>query len=151
MTTQIKPVIRPLTKDEAETFLAQHSIGRIALCLRERADLEPIHYVYDPPWVFGRTSLSTKLVTLAHSRWCAFETDEVRGLFDWETVVVKGPFYALNASLYKSENFERALAALRHLIPETLTDDDPTPERDVVFGVHVSRIEGRLAVTNEPR
>ena len=60
-----------------------------------RVDIEPLHYVYEAPWMFGRTSTGAKLLTLSHNQWCAFETDDVRGMFDWESVVVKGPFSTL--------------------------------------------------------
>ena len=42
---------------------------------------------------------------------------------------------------------DRVVAALRVLLPNFLTDDDPTPHRDVVFGVHASEISGRCSVS----
>ena len=149
MTANAKPLIRPLTREDAEVILGRNWIGRVAFCLRDRVEVEPIHYVYDAPWIFGRTSVGTKLATLAQNRWCAFETDEVRDLFDWESVVVKGPFYALNSPLYRSENYDRAVAALRHVIPDIRHDGERAPLRHVVFGVHASAIEGRSAVSDE--
>jgi hypothetical protein len=86
-------------------------------------------------------------MTLAHSRWCAFEVDEVQNLFDWQSVVVKGPFTPFEADAGR-EIYDRALAALRRLIPSTLTDDDPSPHRDIVFGVHASDVSGRCSVSN---
>lgn len=147
MTINDKPIIRELMGDEAQALLARNSVGRIAFALHDRVDIEPLHYVYDAPWIFGRTSAGAKLLTLAHNSWCAFETDDVRGMFDWDSVVVKGPFYPLNSPLAGWE-YDRALAALRRLLPSTLTDDDPTPHRDVVFGVHASEISGRRSVSN---
>ena len=43
----------------------------------------------------------------------------------------------------------RVVAALRRLLPSTLTEDDPTPSRNVVFGVHASEISGRCSVSGE--
>lgn len=57
-------------------------------------------------------SAGAKLLTLAHNQWCAFETDEVRGMFDWQSVVVKGPFSPRDSPLAEW-NEDRALAALR--------------------------------------
>lgn len=143
----IKPNIRALKGDEAQVLLARNHVGRIAFSHHDRVDIEPIHYVYDAPWIYGRTSHGAKLLTLAHNSWCAFETDEVRGLFDWQSVVVKGPFsarYALTAAW----DYDRAVAALRRMLPSALTADDPTPHRDIVFGVHASEISGRCSVSN---
>jgi uncharacterized protein len=71
----------------------------------------------------------------------------VRGLFDWESVVVKGPFSPQNSPM-ASWDYGRALAALRTLSPQMLTVDDPTPHRDVVFGIHATEISGRCSTSN---
>ncbi len=147
MSIHAKPVIRELRGDEAQALLSRNQVGRIAFSQHDRVDIEPIHYVYEAPWIFGRTSAGTKLLTLSHNSWCAFETDEVHGMFDWESVVVKGPFSPRN-SPFATWDYDHAVAALRRLLPGTLTDDDPTPNRDVVFGIHASEISGRCAVSS---
>ncbi|MBC7788614.1 MAG: pyridoxamine 5'-phosphate oxidase family protein [Anaerolineae bacterium] len=147
MTIYVKPTIRSLRGDEAQALLVRNSVGRIAFSQHDRVDIEPIHYVYEAPWIFGRTGEGAKLLTLSHNSWCAFETDEVLGMFDWESVVVKGPFSPRN-SPFAAWDYDRAVNALRRLLPSTLTDDDPTPNRDIVFGVHASEISGRCCVSN---
>ena len=137
--------MRPLTGDEAQALLARNSVGRLAFSMHDRVDVEPIHYVYEAPWIFGRTGAGTKLLTLAHNQWCAFETDEVRDMFDWVSAVAKGPF-SPQGSRFATWDYDRAVAALRRLLPETLTENDPTPHRNIVFGVHVSEIYGRCSV-----
>ncbi len=149
MTPPTKPIIRVLNGDDAQALLKRNQSGRIAFSQRDRVDIEPIHYVYDAPWIFGRTGPGTKLLTLSHNSWCAFETDDVRGMFDWESVVVKGPF-SPHYSPFATWDYDQAVAALRRLLPSTLTDDDPTPFRNVVFGVHASEISGRGSVSGEP-
>jgi nitroimidazol reductase NimA-like FMN-containing flavoprotein (pyridoxamine 5'-phosphate oxidase superfamily) len=137
--------MRVLTHEEAEALLSRNRIGRIAFSLHDHVDIEPVTYAYDAPWIFGRTSIGTKLLTLAHNRWCAFETDEVEGLYDWQSVVVKGPFEAFNSELGASDKYERGVEAIRRVIPDAFGNNDPTPERSVVFGVHASAIEGRAS------
>jgi nitroimidazol reductase NimA-like FMN-containing flavoprotein (pyridoxamine 5'-phosphate oxidase superfamily) len=147
MATGVIPTIRAMRGTESEALLTRNHVGRIAFSLHDRVDVEPLHYVYDAPWIFGRTSAGAKLLTLSHNQWCAFETDDVRGMFDWQSVVVKGPFSPRD-SQFAGWDYDRALAALRRLLPATLTADDPTPHRDVVFGVHASEITGRCSVSN---
>ena len=146
MTHEKRPTIRVLRGEEAESLLARNWIGRIAFAFHDRVDIEPIHYVYVKPWIFGRTSAGAKLLTLAHNQWCAFEADEVHGLFDWASVVVKGAFTS-QQTVYPGWDADQAVAALQKLVPEAFTDDDPTPHRDVVFGIHVSEISGRSSVS----
>ena len=142
-----KPTVRALSTDETGALLTRNSVGRLAYSLHDRVDIEPVHYVYDAPWIFGRTSTGAKVLTLAHSHWCAFEVDEVQSLFDWQSVVVKGPFTPFDAAADRAL-YDRALVALRRLIPSTLMDDDPSPHRDIVFGVHTSDVSGRCSVSN---
>ena len=87
-----------------------------------------------------------QLLSLGHNQWCAFEVDEVQGPFDWESVVAKGHF-SPHGGVRASWDLDRALAALRTIAPETLGAHDPTPERDVVFGIHGVEITGRSSVT----
>jgi hypothetical protein len=51
----------------------------------------------------------------------------------------------------EQQEFERALDALRSIMPDALTKDDPTPARTVVYGLHVDRMTGRMAGNDTPR
>lgn len=144
MTVEEMPIVCDLTSDEAQALLARNHVGRIAFTLGDRVELEPIHYVYDAPWIFGRTSADAQLLSMAPAQWCAFEADEVQGMFDWESVVVKGPFHQ-NSPL-AAWDYAQAVTALRHLLPRALRHSDPTPARDYVFGVHASEITGRRSI-----
>src|SRR5690606_35876579 len=120
-----------LDEPEARAVLARNHVGRVAYSFRDRVDIEPIHYVVDGNWIYGRTSIGTKLTTLAHHPWCAFEVDEVRDTFDWESVVAKGTFHLLDPQAGSPDAYGRAVALLRQLVPGTLGADDPAPHRIV--------------------
>jgi hypothetical protein len=77
------------TIDGRPTLRARNCLGRIAYSIQDHRDVEPIHYVYDAPWIFRRTS---------------------RGA--------------------------------------PVTNDDLSPPRDIVFGVHLSDLPGRCSVSN---
>jgi hypothetical protein len=70
----------------------------------------------------------------------------LRGLFDWQSVVVKGPF-SPHGSRFATWDPYRAIAALRRLLPSAFTEDDPTPHRDIIFGIHASEIVGRSSIS----
>ena len=145
MATITGPQFRELTSDEAQSLLARNHVGRIAFTLHDRVDIEPIHYVTDGEWIFGRTSMGTKLATLLHHPWCAFEADEIQDLFDWSSVVVKGTFYLLDPEIGSPDTYQRAERLLKKLVPGTFSAHDPAPHRDIVFGIFVHEITGRAA------
>jgi len=143
----VRPVFRELDRGEIEEILARNNVGRLAFSLHDRVDIEPINYVFDSGWIYGRTSHGTKLSTIAHHRWVAFEVDEVHGIFQWSSVVIKGAFYLIDAdtSIQQDPAFNRGVELLRALIPQTLTANDPTPFRNSVFRIHLDEVTGRAA------
>jgi hypothetical protein len=145
MATTLQPRFGELSAEESATLLREHTVGRIAYSWRDHVDIEPIHYVYDGHAIFGRTSAGAKLLTLRHSPWVAFEVDEVRGAYDWRSVVAHGTVYVLRPDGSPTDRrlYQRALALLRTVEPAALTDDDPAPWRHVLFQLGVDRLSGR--------
>jgi nitroimidazol reductase NimA-like FMN-containing flavoprotein (pyridoxamine 5'-phosphate oxidase superfamily) len=141
----VHPSYTALDDANARALLGRLHVGRLAFTHRDRVDIEPIHYSFDGEWIFGRTSVGTKLSTLLHHPWCAFEVDEVRGMFDWNSVVVKGTFYLLDPETGSLDTYSRALRTVSELLPLAFQADDPAPHRSILFGIHVNEITGRSA------
>lgn len=142
------PRFRTLDDAEARALLARHKVGRLAYSLHDRVDIEPLNFVFDGEWIFGRTSMGTKLCTLAHHPWCAFEVDEVHALFDWTSVVVRGSFLLLDPESGSTDTYDRAHRHLSALVPEMFSKDDPVPHRTILFGIYAQEITGRAAYTD---
>lgn len=149
MAAQRPPRFRELDRLEIDEILARNHVGRIAFSFRDRVDIEPIHYVYDDGWIYGRTQPGTKLTVIRHNYWVAFEVDEVDDFFQWRSVVVRGGFYIIpdpsRSTPKDDEARERAIDLLRRLIPDALTPEDPTPGRTTLFRIAVQEVEGRAA------
>ena len=137
------PSVRQLTAEEAHEFLRTGNVGRVAFSLHDHVDIAPTNYVSDGEWIFGRTSNGAKLSKLLHNPWCAFEADEVRGMFDWTSVIVRGTFSLLDAQGGSPDTYERAERLLATLVPGTFSVRDPAPQRNIVFGIYVREISGR--------
>jgi len=144
-----KVVFRELSDLESRALLARNHIGRIAFSFHDRVDIRPIHYVYRDNWLYGRTSPSDKLVTLRHNQWVAFEVDEVRGPFDWESVVAHGSFYqvAKEGTPQHLELKQEALDLIRDFAPDTFRETDPVPFRTELFAIAIDSLSGRAAST----
>lgn len=140
------PIVGVLREREARELLTRNHVERIAISWRDHVDIAPVSYVYVAPWIFGRTRAGAKLRKLRHDQWCALEVDEVDGPLDWQSVVAKGPFTP-HDSPGAGRDPDRALAALRTILPDALGRNDPTPERDVIFGIHATEITGRSSVS----
>jgi hypothetical protein len=142
-----------LPRGEIDAILDRNHIGRIAYISDDRVDIEPIHYVYRYGWIYGRTSKGAKFEALKHQPRVAFEVSEVRGGFDWQSVVVKSEVEFLNPvsmpemspddmAVQEDQSFSQAVALLRAFVPGSLTADDPAPDRYLTFRIHVDEVSG---------
>jgi nitroimidazol reductase NimA-like FMN-containing flavoprotein (pyridoxamine 5'-phosphate oxidase superfamily) len=132
-----------------ERILSGNNVGRIAFALQDRVSIVPVHYVYDSGWIYGRTAAGGKLREILRNRRVAFEVDEHTQLFEWRSVVVRGPLYLIEPGALPSDEriYAKAVSLIRQLVPSALSSSDPVPFRDQLFRIRVVEISGR---TSEP-
>ena len=70
---------------------------------------------------------------------------------EWTSVVVHGTVYQMDGkgSPVDREEFARSVDALREVMPAALSEDDPTPHRDIVYGLRIDRLTGRAATLSQ--
>jgi len=142
-----RPTFSELPRQDCVELLRRSHVGRIAFTFHDRVDIEPISYVYSEDWLYGRTSPGTKLATVRHHPWVAFEVDEIEGRFDWRSVVVHGAMYLLepDGGDRERELYTKAVELLRHVDADALTSGDATPFRTTIFRIHIDDMVGRQA------
>jgi nitroimidazol reductase NimA-like FMN-containing flavoprotein (pyridoxamine 5'-phosphate oxidase superfamily) len=138
---------RELSTDEIQHLLQANHVGRLAFSLHDRVDIQPIHYVYDRGWLYGRTSVGQKSETLRHNQWVAFEVDEVSDTFNWRSVVVHGSFWILHprGSQQALDLWAKAAELVSTVVPGSLTETDPVAFRQTLFRIAVNDARGRAA------
>jgi len=147
MTPHTPPTFFELSRDESVALLLRNHVGRLAYSFHDRVDVEPISYVFAEGWIYARTSPGSKLAIVHHHPWVAFEVDEVRGRFDWKSVIVHGTIYFLEADAsdkHRAE-YDAAVAVLRSADADALTPGDTTPHRQALFRIHADEVTGRGA------
>ena len=140
-------IFRELEREEIEEMLARNNVGRLAFSFHDRVDVQPIHYVYERGWIYGRTSEGDKIMALTHNQWVAFEIDEINDVFDWKSVVIHGSFWILHprGSPRAEEVWVKAAELVSKIVPGALTDTDPVSFRQTLFRIAVSDARGREA------
>ena len=133
--------------EECEAILARNSVGRIGFALQDRVSIVPVHYVYESGWIYGRTAAGGKLREIMRNRRVVFEIDEQTQLFEWRSVVVRGPLYLIEPGTTAADAtiHAKAVSLIRRLLPSALTDSDPVPFRDQLFRIRVVEISGRAS------
>src|SRR6478672_2726072 len=120
-------VFREMPRDEIEEMLARNNVGRLAFSFHDRVDVQPIHYVYERGWLYGRTSEGDKLMALSLNQWVAFEVDEVEDVFDWKSIVIHGSFWVLHphGSPHAEELWVKAAELVSWVVAGSTTENDP--------------------------
>ncbi len=138
---------RELPRDEIEALLLRNRVGRLAFSIHDRVDIQPIHYIYERGWLYGRTSEGEKIVALKHNQWVAFEVDEITDLFDWRSLVIHGSFWIMQprGSPHAEELWARAAELVSKIVPRALSDNDPVAFRRTLFRIAVGDVRGREA------
>ena len=147
------PSLGALEARKCEELLKRQDVGRLAFALQDRVGIVPVHYVYDEGWIYGRTEPEGKLVPILRNRRVAFEVDEIRGMFSWQSVVVHGSLYLIQPDTDEKEKaaYDKTVQLLRRILPTTLGKADPVPFRDQLFRIAVSEITGRFATLGGAR
>lgn len=140
-------VFREMSRDEIEAMLRRNRVGRLAFSLHDRVDVQPLHYIYERGWLYGRTSEGDKITALKHNQWVAFEVDEITDLFDWRSIVIHGSFWIMHprGSPRAEELWTKAAELVSKIVPGALTDTDPVAFRHTLFRIAVSDVRGREA------
>lgn len=138
---------RELPREEIEEMLLRNKVGRLAFSFHDRVDIQPIHYVYERGWLYGRTSEGDKIASLTHNQWIAFEVDEVEDIFEWRSIVIHGSFWILHprGSPRAEELWKKASELVSKIVPGALTEHDPVGFRQTLFRIAVSDVRGREA------
>lgn len=138
---------RDLGEEEILAVLRRNSVGRLAFSFHNRIDIQPLHYVYDDGWLYGRTSEGEKTDLLCHNQWVAFEVDEVDGVFGWRSVVIHATFRIIDPSTSDTSAalWAKAVKLISIVVPGAFTDEDPVAFRDVIFRLSINEITGREA------
>ena len=140
-------IFRDLSRDEIEAMLLRNRVGRLAFSVHDRVDIQPIHYIYERGWLYGRTSEGDKIAALKHNQWIAFEVDEVTDLFDWRSIVIHGSFWIMHprGSPRAEESWTKAAELVSKIVPGALTESDPVAFRQTLFRIAVGDVRGREA------
>lgn len=148
--TRIQVTKRTLDRRDAEQLLATHHTGRMAFAFHDRIVMTLVNYVYANGWIYARLERGPTLSTLRHHQWVAFEVDEIVGVYDWRTVIVHGSVQLLadDRSSPEWRDFNHALELLRGQVPSILTNDDPQPERQQIYRIHLDECLARESTSN---
>lgn len=140
------PEFVDLDAADIRAVLTRNYVGRLAFCSMGQPEIRPLHYVVSEGRIYGRTAVGAKFAQMGNlPARVAFEVDEIDALFQWKSVIAHGEFTVLSPDGPDSEEWWRAVQLLRRLVKGTFTDEDPVPERDLIFRINIIAMTGRAS------
>ena len=99
-----------LNAKQVEDLLKQQVTGRIACSDNGTPYIVPVNYVYDGTQIYGHCTAGKKIDIMRKNPKVCFQVDEIRTIFNWQSVLAWGRFEELVDMAEK----ERAMQAIRH-------------------------------------
>jgi len=140
-----------LTTAEIDLVLRAEVLGRIGCIVDGWPHVVPINYAYENRTVYGNSSEGVKLRAMRNDPRVCFEVEQIRGMANWRTVIIRGRFEEL-----VHDERERAIDIISMRLARIETsasarliqqDDVYRTEgfhRPVLFAIRVQELYGRF-------
>ncbi|MEO3402900.1 pyridoxamine 5'-phosphate oxidase family protein [Mucilaginibacter sp. CAU 1740] len=78
-----------------EELLGSQLLGRIGCHADGLTYIIPVHYVYEPPYIYAHSAEGLKIAMMRKNPEVCFEVDRVENFFNWQSAVCRGTFEEL--------------------------------------------------------
>jgi nitroimidazol reductase NimA-like FMN-containing flavoprotein (pyridoxamine 5'-phosphate oxidase superfamily) len=142
-----------LTNEEIDNLLYEQNIGRLACYADEKIYLVPITYIYDNGFIVGHTNAGTKVNMMRKNPNVCFETDDVKDIFNWKSVIIRGIYEELQgdeATIAFKRLYERIGPLMQrseehpHVQDETIHRRDISLDSAIVYRIRITEKTGRF-------
>jgi hypothetical protein len=101
-----------LNEIEIDNLLKQQAIGRIGCYADGSIYIVPVNYVYDGSAIYCQSAMGRKIEMMRKNPEVCFEVEDIKSMFEWKSVVVRGKFEEIT----DTEKKEQAMQGLIHRI-----------------------------------
>lgn len=150
--------IHEMSDDECCRVLANATIGRLACARDNQPYVVPIHFAFDDSYLYGFTTVGQKVEWMRSNPLVCFEMDEVVSDNQWISIVVFGRYEELpDTPAYESARIHAHKLLQRRVMwwePAYISPqhrDQPHSVTPVFFRIHIQKMTGHRATTEETR
>ena len=146
-----------MTSTDSTQILAENYIGRLGYFSRERVEIIPITYYFDPEHnsILSYSGQGNKIEAMRKNPLVSFQVDEITNLEKWKSVLIYGRFEELTGIDAKymlhifSEGVKKTIKTKEQSYPDFIqnfsskTESSDTP---IVFHINIDELAGRERV-----
>lgn len=143
-----------LDQTQMENLLQQQVTGRIGCHADGVTYIVPVNYVYNAPFVYCHSAKGKKIEMMRNNPKVCFQVDEIRSIFQWQSVVAWGTFEEVT----DVAESERLMQGLIHRIMPLANEPGDHPshgitENDydigngvdlIIYKIHIDKMTGRF-------
>jgi len=96
-------VINEMTEQECNTLLASASLGRLGCSLDNQPYVIPIHFAYEPGYVYVLSTFGRKTEWMRANPKVCIQVDEITNESRWMSVIANGRYQELPAPQFAEE------------------------------------------------
>ena len=116
-----------LNEKEIDRLLKEQVVGRIACQLKGEIYLVPINYVYRDGYVYSHSGEGRKIRMMRGNPHVCFEIDDIRSVFQWQSVIAKG----LYEEITDIDEKQQAMQGIIHRIMPLVTNPEGHPSHGI--------------------
>ena len=146
--------MKTMTIKESTQLLAENYIGRLGYISKERPEIIPITYYYDPEQkiILSYSGPGSKIDALRKNPLVTFQVDEIITLKEWKSVLLYGRFEELKGIDAKymlrlfSEGVKKTIKNKGKSSPDFIHDfssKKSSSDTPIVYRIHIEEIVGR--------
>lgn len=134
-----------LNETQIEKLLKEQVIGRMACQAKGDIYLVPINYVYRDGYIYSHSAEGKKIRMMRENPKVCFEVDDIRSVFQWQSVIAKGTYEEIT----DIEEKQQAMQGIIHRIMPLVTSPEGHPshgitEKDSDVGTNIEVIVYRI-------
>jgi nitroimidazol reductase NimA-like FMN-containing flavoprotein (pyridoxamine 5'-phosphate oxidase superfamily) len=133
-------MIGMLSKDEIDTVLRTHQVGRLACTVDDHPYIVPITYAYDGTFIYAYSGAGHKIDVMRRQPNVCFLVDEIAGPSTWKSVIAHGQYEEVVAD----RDRQAALSCLTPNGSGPVSRGLNGGSRVVVFRIRPHEISGRF-------
>jgi uncharacterized protein len=144
--------IASISQEDCVELLNRVSIGRLACSLDNQPYVVPVHFVYEPGYIYVFSTVGKKIKWMRKNPRVCLQVDGIGNLSNWTSVVVDGTYLELTDPQYTAER-EHAKEQLaqhsewwRNPLAERREETSDVSIENVFFRIDVQSMTGLRGV-----
>jgi len=122
-----------LDNNALDELLKTQLLGRIGCHSDGITYIVPVHYVYEPPYIYAHSAVGMKIALMRRNPNVCFEVDQVENFFNWKSAICWGTFEELTG-VEESEKAMRKL--ITRIEPFLSKGEDAHPSHGIADMAH---------------